>query len=194
MSRDYVRRRSALQRTPKKAKQTSWRGLWLGLGVGLLVALGVVMRGPLLALVMPVKKAQARAVVKSQAQIGAPVIQALPAEPAPLQYSFYTVLPKDAPNEVATDKQQSNGFVSGYYLQVGSVKGQKAYARQEDRMAVLGFAASARHVQYHHEDWIQVLVGPYTTLSAAHDAKNMLLRVKIKSLLRVVRSPSAPSE
>lgn len=186
MSKDYARRRARQSASGRQSRR--WSRLGIGLLIGLCLAGLAAFHAPILYLIkdqFAFEQSIPQSVKAKSTPVGAPVIKPNPAQ-QPIEYRFYTELPKDVPkadDQVARHQE----LVPGYYLQVSSVLGDQAYARMEDRMGVLGFATHPRHIESRGQDWIQVLVGPYHTLAAAHDAKNLLLRVHVKSLLRIVR-------
>lgn len=98
-------------------------------------------------------------------------------------YDFYSILQgKQISNGTANNKQSST-MPTQYYVQAGVFSDQDSANDMKARVALLGLDSSIRSQQQNGKILNRILIGPFTSESAADDTLNQLSDNGIKAIL-----------
>ena len=169
-------------------------GMFVGLGLGLLVSLGIAFYLnrtpiPMLAQKKPTEK-EAQPPAKAPAIAGMPT-GAAPVLPEKPKFDFYRILPGS--EEPVTDKElrerlqrekakspssgQQEASKDVYFIQVGSFQNPAQADDQKARLALIGFEATVEPANLPDKGtWYRVRLGPYRKVEEINKVREALAR------------------
>lgn len=104
------------------------------------------------------------------------------ADAAPVQFDFYTVLPK---MKVDSEVKSATAAASRYFLQIASVKQWEEAQRWREQLQNWGFTVVIQKNLNQQSVKYDVFVGPYPTLAAAQHAQEWLHSHRTEVIKRV---------
>ncbi|HET8708267.1 MAG TPA: SPOR domain-containing protein [Pseudomonadales bacterium] len=122
-------------------------------------------------------------------------------EGAAEEYSFYSVLSEseqpiniNKPAPAASKKAEPGSTEPSYMLQAGSFRENAVADSVRAKLLLEGLPVNVQTVKIRdNETWYRVMVGPFTNPAAASEAKDVLAKNKINSmLLQVKTKPATP--
>jgi cell division protein FtsN len=188
----------------RKTTTPGWVWMLFGLGLGLLVAIGVYLRGPQPAAPVAATAAPQRvpeAAATPPAANSAPRNRARqappPVEPADNRFDFYEVLPQFQV-DVSSNANQRSGAAPAlrsqpveepgrYLLQAGSFGAAVDADRLQANLALLGIESRVQRVTIDGTVFHRVQIGPTTDLDALNRTRGQLRDAGIDALVRRAR-------
>jgi cell division protein FtsN len=177
LSRDY---KHVKRNTPGGQAFSGWVGLFAGLAIGLVVALGVFLHYRDLSPAEPSPGA-AKAPASAQATEEAPPA---PVDPAK-DYTFYNMLPTQEV-QVPTEDDKAGARTSGLpagdvVLQAGSFKQSTEAEKLQARLAQYGVDAKIQRFALEDETWYRVRIGPIATVQELEAIRAKLAEAEVEA-------------
>lgn len=190
MSRDYKTREPS---APNKTNSPMLIGIFIGLALGLLIAVGVAFYMSKLPTAFTNKTKPSEDVpVKGASAVVKPDDKTVKAGEKP-RFDFYKILPgKEEVVSTIPDEKKVSPSLPGsheiYYLQAGSFQNQSDADNLKAKLALMGLEASIQTADIPEKGlWHRVRLGPYTKLDDLNKSRSALAQNKIEASLIKVR-------